>query len=501
MLPIYFPTNIKHEGDVLVAAVDWPSLGKLYTHTSMNGKGSRYPQEPVDKGLMSRDELDTSAFIINDTRILPVELCTILQEETNQPIMGMDPTAKEMVPLIDKIKPIKYASCHMWGRLGRIESIFFNLFARATGLNSTDKIPVPRNTRHNFHNMKKFSKPATPEILKPKHHVEEEDKGLVLHEKVWYRYIGKNLFDIKTGELKHEGIDTFTAVAVMPENNSSRNYAAQKPFSFKEPYTSRFNLYGASQNLILNHVTSLTDPDFGKTFFDSLGISYDIYDKVTFDEDGQVDTSAMLDGKYDFAVQKRTCLVIDHEAVLTLHAEGANYLKSKAGMTTENLISDLTKETDNLDKRVDFFDFARHDNIEFALANASEIITIRPNITKDLKVKFCKHWEISNIIAAINKAFDGYYHEAYGLSVGSTPDRKNAFGYGTPKEVQLDIFEKITKKVDIYLPILTPRFSNEVCSLLKAYYISETPKDHNLVMDYEYVNLNIPFFSSGEEWE
>ena len=484
MLPIYFPTDIKTDKKPITASIDWRSIGKLQIRNRFDSKiqeQHRQFSEKADNTLLERFEQHPVAIMVNEVTILPLETITISDEESMRAIAGMDPEEGTMEVIGPMVMPNKYAACHGWGFHQSLTGIVADLFARATGLKTNKTISSPSSFCHNF---KKTGYGLEQYNGRPRHRYDDfKDEGLVLYDKVWYRYVDSNLYDMVTNDLKHSDVNVFKAPAVIPIEGRRTNQQAYRFANSAEVYHNRRTY----QPLILNHTVEVTDPDFGKKFFEELGIGYDVYDEVTFDEDGHVDTAIMLTGKHDFAVQKRNVVVIDTQAVVDLIEEGKRWCKEKSiksGLQENQQTQTVTQDDGDLDFVLGGLGgFGSTSDI---LGNANLLLSVRDELTDDICVALTVQWQFDTIIRHLNKAFGGKINDFFNTNEPDDdiePEERGFENGRVSRLAALGVFDRITKSIEIYLPIITPRFENNICSILRAHFTREQSMGNALVRD------------------
>lgn len=460
MLPIYFPSDIVREEAVVSALLD-PSSKQAFSFSVDYRTSMDEPPRTETDTLLRTGERVPEIFLVGGSTIVPLTKVVIRDgDERSDPLIGLDPVKNTMESFARGIVPTKFSGCHRWVTPKDLDTVIFTLFARATNIGSIKDLPSPSSSRHNFDDVKKRT---TPQPKESDTTVTLPTSGLVYYCGVWYKFVGENLYDINTNDLKHSGVIASRQQVYIPENEEWHK-RKDRAFSF-ESKNKLGRLWSYSNNpIIFNHEIKPTDPEFGKKFFASFGIKYDVYESLIIKENGEVDNSQFLKGKHDFAVIKRSCLILD--------LEGATELYESVKVETV----EQPKETKAAKFRTVDRSFEGH------VKDLNRILSPVVLGLEDRINKKCMHHYL------VRRLID-FLHERLREGNGATLSNE-------------EIFKKITKAVDIYIPVATPHFTNEVCGILNTLFKAEQKNISQF-------SLSSPFHNDGviredeyefEEW-
>lgn len=453
MLPIYFPTDIKLGKEPIWTSVDFNVRRDLDVRTNPSNQKTRARWDSsikAKKGLLTYGEENPTVIMATNSVLLPLDLCVVsIEPRIGNGGIGLDPKENELTPLMKGFTPNKYSGCFNYEQINELDAIIYSLFARATGFNVPTTLAAPSTQFVFGSEVGRFGYAYSM--------INEKSTGYVLdNDKIWYRFIESNLFDIKTGKLVHEDVDVTKKPAVLYERPNHCIDIGNNPFTFKSVKACNNQYFADAGTLVFKCDTGPTDPDFGKTFFDRLGIQYDIYDDVSYTEDNKVDTAFMLDGIHDFAVMKRNMWVIDPDGVSALIKDAVEYVDSLG-------LSEFAADDE------DMFDFRpmiqnAGDVVSFAVSSELEL-------TENVIGRLAMHHRLDGIVNYIAKSFKGKLSTFAGLSTKTELHTRRPWACKTDlsKEEYVYVFGRILKKTYTYLPIATPRFSNEVCGYLQAF--------------------------------
>ena len=460
MFATYFPSTKQLTEAPVFAMVDYSIRGQCIVRSRPYNQNQPYNfrmDVKAAKGNLLRQEERVGVMMINGNILLPLRDCVFSPDGSNAPTAALSVKEKRIVPFVKGLISPEFNGCHVWETPIEIDALTMSLFARATKFTTKESIAVPRIT----HRLP--DQPINPFAFRTHGPHQSNRKGYVLEEGKWCAFKGSDIFDMETGKEIKTAVDIDKRLVVIHELQESI-FSKDDMYTFRNS-VERTNLYvPITHEIVINHTCPETDPEFGKKFYDSLGIAYDVYDEVTFHEDGMVDTSTMVEGKHDFGVMKRK-----------VHVLRAKYV--------ENLITAAVAFVDKMpDKqREGYFDsyegaehagFDRMDAVRSKHDFADVVVTIEENPDASTKRHLLNGHRLGQIIRDISDSFIGSAHEYFDLPKYKPEENfhnwTNCHQFSDACVERL--FDELTEVVEIYVPITTPRFTDESNAILQAFY-------------------------------
>lgn len=449
----YFPTSIIDHPKPLVVTIE--RIGDTKDNIQLFGDygewckdDSRNEELTEEQNVIPRKYRKALAFTITrGMMLLPVKKIGVGLKPNRGPSVIADPKEKHLRKLDENIRSLDDERIGAWEKPVSFRRMFVECLLRASSFDTAMRLNAPRdiNIRWPFNKINGTKDNINAPMRKVGGGVLEE--GHVLKDGKWYRFSNTQLRDIDTLDVISDDYKFGDAVIHLPLTpyHNHRQFSNDKGFDFTS------NTESLRPNLTICPPTLCTDPEFGKRLLESMDIDFDVYDEITYLEDGRIDPRMFLEGKHQFGIIKRKAVVIDDVLAEQLLDE-AYQTSGKKKPTPAN------KD----DKKVSAFGRVREEDIGFPNAHTNRIFSLHHGKTNALLTRMTCDYGAGKIIYAIMDAGDEDAEK------GLANFARRGEEYKAPKR-QMEILDKIVVERDIYIPIFTPRLSEQVNAVLFAY--------------------------------
>ena len=363
----------------------------------------------------------------------------------------------------DALVPEEFSTSLYWTKPENISDIVLTLLARASGLFALEHINI--NTFASI----RFKSPVDA-ILKDHGDLMDGDgdfpfegrmgkveddcgktNGYGLCNGKWFKISKGNVIDIKTGKVEEKPYKRNDFVITLVEDyNQVNRYRGAFNFSgrTRAPYESQ----SAMHSIFVNLPFGVDDPKAGSKFYELLGITPDYYDEVKYTEEGFVDPSIFLSGKTPFGVIKTSAWIVDYEVLKTFLPEPTQEEAPKGRFFGKSITNEVY-QAQQLHQCVSNYIVLNHPEV----------------LPEKVKRELVHGLYLRNVL--IN---------AQSYRSKDDEDQVDEFSYMGCHDDKfadkvVDILDSILVKVDVEIPIITPRFDGIVAERAAAAHYKCVP--------------------------
>lgn len=458
-----FPTNLSPI-PVKVIMIDYQNTDRLSFSHCFKERKDHY--QPDTSDTLKNKEIHPT-FMTFGRLGVPMTTGVLLNNEPNSglgavPRIAYDSEKQEYKPMIDGFVEERFAGLNYHADILDFNSLFFDVFARATGLKSIEKIATPTNIQFNF--LKNGNEDGNDIIGYNPSNDSGPQRYIALLNGKWVYGNDTVITDIETSALIEGKFDTKDCL-VYARLDGGFGRPNHPKFSFHKPKVN--DAFYHHLNLTINVPCEETDPKVGPKLLDALGIKYDTFHDVET-KDGFVEPSSLMSGTHQYAVVRTKMHIIDTERALSLYPE-------------------LKQETSESKKSP----FGRRYQVD-PLVPAKRVVLLtnhKGEITDNILNVCINGWQVNNLLNKIVQIrrnvrdSDGSLDGELITQVGEQKSVQSEM-----KEVLLDLIIEVERD----LPVFTPRLSEKVNATLNDLFKRNSHhmvSNSNLVYDPAAVEL------------